>query len=90
MGRHRIEFPYPTCNSISFVHTAEAAGPYVLNACIRCRRGVEPGTFGCGWVLAWLYKRLHPHLAFYKLWAFWSAILGGVVALLIAFGVVRM
>jgi hypothetical protein len=48
------------------------------------------GTFGCGWVLAWLYKRLHPQLAFYKLWAFWSAILGGVVALLIALGAVRM
>jgi hypothetical protein len=48
------------------------------------------GTFGCGWVLARLYKRLHPQLAFYKLWAFWSAILGGVVALLIAFGAVRM
>jgi hypothetical protein len=25
------------------------------------------GTFGCGWVLAWLYKRLHPSLSFYKL-----------------------
>ncbi len=48
------------------------------------------GTFGCGWILAWMYKRLHPRLAFYKLWAFWSAILGGVVALLFAFGVVRM
>jgi coenzyme F420-reducing hydrogenase gamma subunit len=48
------------------------------------------GTFGCGWILAWLYKRLHPQLAFYKLWAFWSAILGGVVALLIALGAVRM
>ncbi len=48
------------------------------------------GTFGCGWVLAWMYKRLHPHLAFYKLWAFWSAILGGVVALLFGLGVVRM
>jgi hypothetical protein len=37
-----------------------------------------------------LYKRFHPQLAFYKLWAFWSAILGGIVALLIAFGVVRL
>jgi len=44
------------------------------------------GTFGCGWLLAKLYKRLHPSLAFYKLWAFWSAVLGGVVALLVAFG----
>jgi hypothetical protein len=44
------------------------------------------GTFGCGWILARLYKRLYPQLAFYKLWAFWSAILGGVVALVFAFG----
>ena len=44
------------------------------------------GAFGCGAALAWLYKRLYPSLAFYKLWAFWSAVLGGVVALLIAFG----
>ncbi|HEX6747039.1 MAG TPA: hypothetical protein VF092_07045 [Longimicrobium sp.] len=48
------------------------------------------GTFGCGAALAWLYKRLHPQLAFYKLWAFWSAVLGGVVALILAFGVVRL
>jgi hypothetical protein len=48
------------------------------------------GTVGGGWILAWLYKRLHPQLAPYKLWAFWSAILGGVVALLIAFGAVRI
>ena len=47
------------------------------------------GTFGGGAALAWLYKRLHPQLAFYKLWAFWSATLGGVVALLIGLGVVR-
>lgn len=47
------------------------------------------GTFGGGAALAWLYKRLHPTLAFYKLWAFWSATLGGAVALLLAFGVVR-
>jgi len=48
------------------------------------------GSFGCGALLAWLYKRLHPRLAFYKLWAFWSASLGGVVALLLAFGLVRL
>ena len=38
-----------------------------------------------GAALAWLYKRLHPSLAFYKLWAFWTMILSGVVALLLAF-----
>ncbi len=48
------------------------------------------GTFGGGWVLAWLYKRLYPDLAFYKLWATWSALLAGIVALLFAFGIVRM
>ena len=48
------------------------------------------GTFGGGWMLAWLYKRLHPSLAFYKLWAFWSTVLGAIVALLFAIGVVRM
>lgn len=48
------------------------------------------GTFGGGWVLAWLYKRLHPGLAFYKLWATWSALLAGAVTLLFAFGLVRL
>jgi hypothetical protein len=48
------------------------------------------GTFGGGWVLAWLYKRLHPSLSFYKLWAFWSMLLGGVVALVFALGLVRL
>jgi hypothetical protein len=48
------------------------------------------GTFGGGWVLAWLYKRLYPDLAFYKLWATWSALLAGIVALLFAFGVIEI
>ena len=48
------------------------------------------GTFGGGWMLAWLYKRLYPSLSFYKLWAFWSSLLGGMVALLFAFGLVRL
>ena len=48
------------------------------------------GTFGGGAALAWLYRRLHPGLAFYKLWAFWSAVLGGAVALLIGLGAVRI
>lgn len=39
-----------------------------------------------GAVLASLYKRLHPALAFYKLWAFWTMVLSAVVAILIAFG----
>ena len=44
------------------------------------------GAFGGGWVLAWIYKRLHPGLAFYKLWAFWSAILAGAATLAFGFG----
>ena len=48
------------------------------------------GTFGGGWVLAWLYKRLHPSLAFYKLWALWSMLLGGIVALVVGLGFVRL
>lgn len=48
------------------------------------------GTFGGGWVLAWLYKRLHPELAFYKLWALWSMLLGAIVALVFGLGLVRL
>jgi hypothetical protein len=45
------------------------------------------GTFGGGWLLARLYKRLHPELAFYKLWAAWAAVLNGLAAVVFAFGV---
>jgi len=48
------------------------------------------GAFGGGAALAWLYKRLHPQLAFYKLWATWTTVLGTVVALLLVFGLVRL
>lgn len=37
-----------------------------------------------GAALAWLYKRLHPTLAFYKLWAFWTMILSAIVAVTLA------
>ena len=39
-----------------------------------------------GAALAWLYKRLHPSLAFYKLWAFWTMILSAIVALVLGLG----
>jgi hypothetical protein len=39
-----------------------------------------------GAALAWLYKRLHPTLAFYKLWAFWTMILSAIVALALGLG----
>jgi hypothetical protein len=48
------------------------------------------GAFGGGAALAWLYKRLHPGLAFYKLWALWTTVLGALVALLLAFGLVHI
>jgi hypothetical protein len=48
------------------------------------------GAFGGGAALAWLYRRLHPGLAFYKLWALWTTVLGAVVALLLVFGLVHI
>jgi hypothetical protein len=39
---------------------------------------------GAGAATAWLYKRLHPSLAFYKLWAFWTMVLSAVVAVTLA------
>ena len=39
-----------------------------------------------GAALAWLYKRLHPGLAFYKLWAFWTMVLSALVALVLGLG----
>lgn len=46
------------------------------------------GAFGGGWLLALLYKRLHPALAFYKLWALWTMLLAGAAALVIGLGMV--
>jgi hypothetical protein len=48
------------------------------------------GAFGGGWLLARLAHRLHPGLAFYKLWATFSALLSGAVALILGLGVVRL
>jgi hypothetical protein len=44
------------------------------------------GAFGSGAALAWLYKRLHPQLAFYKLWAFWTMVLSAVAAVVLMLG----
>jgi hypothetical protein len=44
------------------------------------------GAFGGGAGLAWLYKRLYPEMAFYKLWALWTMVLAGVAALAIGWG----
>ena len=48
------------------------------------------GAFGGGAALAWLYKRLHPGLAFYKLWALWTTVLGALVAVMLMLGLVRL
>jgi apolipoprotein N-acyltransferase len=45
-------------------------------------------AFGSGAALAWLYKRLHPELDFFKLWAMWTAVLSVVVGALFLLGVV--
>ena len=42
------------------------------------------GSFGGGWMLAWLYKRLHPQLAFYKLWAAWAMVLSALAVAVFA------
>jgi hypothetical protein len=62
----------------SFAHWLPIAAAWLL------------GAFGGGATLAWLYKRLHPQLAFYKLWALWTTVLGAVVALLLVFGFLRI
>lgn len=44
-------------------------------------------SLASGAAIAWLYKRLHPTLAFYKLWAFWTMVISGAVALVFGLGV---
>jgi hypothetical protein len=45
-------------------------------------------AFGSGAALAWLYKRLHPELSFYKLWAAWTTVLSMVVGAMFLLGLV--
>jgi hypothetical protein len=45
-------------------------------------------AFGSGAALAWLYKRLHPELSFYKLWAAWTTVLSTVVGAMFLLGLV--
>lgn len=44
------------------------------------------GSVGGGAALAWLYRRLHPSLSFWKLWALWTMVLSVAVALVLALG----
>lgn len=44
------------------------------------------GSLGSAAALAWLYRRLHPSLAFYKLWAFWTMVVSLIAAAVLAFG----
>ena len=37
-------------------------------------------AFGSGALLAGFYRRIHPALSFYKLWALWTTILSLVAA----------
>ena len=40
------------------------------------------GSFGSGYLLARLYKRLYPALSLHRLWAFWTVLLS-VTAIII-------
>ena len=42
------------------------------------------GSVGSGAALAWLYKRLHPSLSFYKLWAVWTMLTSLAAALILS------
>lgn len=44
------------------------------------------GSFGTAALLALLYKRLHPGLSFYKLWALWSVVVSVVAVIVLAAG----
>ena len=44
------------------------------------------GAFGSGYLLARLYKRLHPGLSLYKLWALWTVILSTIAGVILLLG----
>lgn len=46
------------------------------------------GSFGCGALLAALYKRLHPDLSYHKLWAFWTVLSSVIAAAIFVLGLV--
>jgi hypothetical protein len=91
---------YATAPATATDATLPAQGSPTVQPEIRCRRRSCSGcpwrrhgwwgSFGGGAALAWLCKRLHPQLAFYKLWALWTTVLGAIVFLLIAFGAVKL
>jgi hypothetical protein len=45
-------------------------------------------SFGCGALLAALYKRLHPALSFHRLWAFWTVLTSLLAAIVFALGMI--
>jgi hypothetical protein len=45
-------------------------------------------AFGCGAAIAAVYRRLHPELSFYRLWAFWTVIVSVSAALVFALDLV--
>ncbi len=44
------------------------------------------GSLGSAAALSWLYRRLHPSLSFYKLWAFWTMVVSVAAALVLSLG----
>jgi len=44
-------------------------------------------AFGGSALLAAWYRRLHPSLSFYKLWAFWTVVVSLVAGAAFAFGI---
>lgn len=45
-------------------------------------------AFGGSALLALLYKRLHPELSYYKLWALWAVVVSVLAAVVFATGLV--
>jgi hypothetical protein len=46
------------------------------------------GAFGSSAALAALYKRLHPELSFYRLWAMWAIVVSVIGAVVFALDLV--
>lgn len=57
----------PTWYSVPIRMFAQNGWPLIALVWLIC-------SFATGAILAALYKRLHPSLAFYKLWAFWTVL----------------
>jgi hypothetical protein len=45
-------------------------------------------AFGSAALIAALYRRLHPELSFYRIWAFWTVLVSVTAALVLALDLV--